>query len=74
MGCLKLPYEKTVSDLKVVHRKPAENPLKKVCPDPTRFYRYGFQGQERDDEIKGKGNSVNYTYRMHDTRLGRFFG
>src|SRR5690606_7291848 len=36
-------------------------------------YRYGFQAQEKDDEVKGKGNSVNYTYRMHDTRLGRFF-
>ncbi len=36
-------------------------------------YRYGFQGQEKDDEIKGHGNSINYTYRMHDTRLGRFF-
>lgn len=36
-------------------------------------YRYGFQSQERDDEIKGSGNSLNYEYRMHDTRLGRFF-
>ncbi|MCA1763969.1 MAG: hypothetical protein LC664_13400, partial [Flavobacteriales bacterium] len=36
-------------------------------------YRYGFQGQEKDDEIKGSGNSVNYKYRMHDPRLGRFF-
>jgi RHS repeat-associated protein len=36
-------------------------------------YRYGFQGQERDDEIKGKGNSLNYKYRMHDARVGRFF-
>ncbi len=36
-------------------------------------YRYGFQGQEMDDEIKGKGNSVNYKYRMHDPRVGRFF-
>ncbi|MBW7868457.1 MAG: hypothetical protein H3C31_09060 [Brumimicrobium sp.] len=35
-------------------------------------YRYGFQGQEKDDEIKGKGNSVNYSFRMHDPRLGRF--
>ena len=26
-----------------------------------------------DDEIKGKGNSVNYKYRMHDPRIGRFF-
>ena len=37
------------------------------------MYRYGFQGQEKDDEVKGEGNSVNYTYRMHDPRLGRFF-
>ncbi len=36
-------------------------------------YRYGFQNQEKDDEIKGAGNSVNYTYRMHDPRVGRFF-
>jgi RHS repeat-associated protein len=37
-------------------------------------YRYGFQGQEKDDEIKGgSGNSLNYTFRMHDPRVGRFF-
>ena len=36
-------------------------------------YRYGFQGQEKDDEVKGEGNSVNYEYRMHDPRVGRFF-
>jgi len=37
------------------------------------LYRYGFQGQEKDDEIKGNGNSINYKYRMHDPRVGRFF-
>jgi RHS repeat-associated protein len=36
-------------------------------------YRYGFQGQEKDDEIKGEGKSYNYKYRMHDPRVGRFF-
>jgi RHS repeat-associated protein len=37
-------------------------------------YRYGFQGQEKDDEIRGgEGNSLNYTFRMHDPRVGRFF-
>ncbi len=36
-------------------------------------YRYGFQGQEMDEDIKGEGNSVNYKYRMHDPRIGRFF-
>jgi len=36
-------------------------------------YRYGFQGQEKDDELKGEGNSLNYTFRMHDPRIGKFF-
>lgn len=35
-------------------------------------YRYGFQGQEKDDEVKGSGNSINYKFRMHDPRIGRF--
>ena len=36
-------------------------------------YRYLYQGQEMDDEVKGEGNSVNFTFRMHDSRIGRFF-
>ena len=36
-------------------------------------YRYGFQGQEKDNEIKGEGNSINFKCRMHDPRIGRFF-
>ena len=39
----------------------------------TSDYRYGFQEQEMDNEIKGEGNSLNYKYRMHDPRAGRFF-
>ncbi len=39
----------------------------------TSDYRYGFQGQEMDDEVKGEGNSLNYTFRMHDPRVGRLF-
>lgn len=38
----------------------------------TDDYRFGFQGQEGDDEVKGEGNSVEYKYRRHDPRLGRF--
>jgi RHS repeat-associated protein len=36
-------------------------------------YRYGFQGQEKDDELKGEGNSYNFGARMLDPRIGRFF-
>jgi RHS repeat-associated protein len=41
--------------------------------ESSNSYRYGFQGQEKDDEVKGEGNSINYKYRMHDPRVGRFF-
>jgi RHS repeat-associated protein len=36
-------------------------------------YRFGFQGQEQDNEVHdAPGTSVNYKYRMHDPRIGRF--
>src|SRR5690554_909267 len=38
----------------------------------TGDYRYGFQGQEMDDEVKGEGNSYDFGNRMHDPRVGRF--
>ena len=36
-------------------------------------YRFIYQGQEHDDEIKGSGNSINFSKRVYDPRLGRFF-
>ncbi len=38
----------------------------------TSDYRYGFQGQEMDDEIKGEGNSYTTHYRQYDPRLMRW--
>ncbi|MCX6145786.1 MAG: hypothetical protein NTW25_00830 [Candidatus Kapabacteria bacterium] len=36
--------------------------------------RYGYNGKENDNEVKGVGNSVDYGERMSDVRLGgRFF-
>ncbi len=34
--------------------------------------RYGFNGMENDNEIKGDGNSVDFGARMYDPRLGRW--
>ncbi len=34
-------------------------------------YRYGFQNQERDDEIAGSGNSYTAKFWQYDSRLGR---
>lgn len=36
-------------------------------------YRYGFNGQEKDDEISGNGNELAFKFREYDARLGRFF-
>ena len=36
-------------------------------------YRFGFQGQEAENEIWGEGNASFYKYRISDNRLGRFF-
>ncbi len=36
-------------------------------------YRYGFNGKEGDDEVKGSGNSYDYGMRMYDPRVGRPF-
>ncbi len=35
-------------------------------------YRFGFNGQEKDDEVKGNGNSYVFEYRIYDSRLGKF--
>jgi len=40
--------------------------------DDYNDYRYSFNNQERDDEIKGAGNSINFGARMYDPRLGRW--
>ena len=34
-------------------------------------YRYGFNGMEKDSELKGSGNSYDFGARMSDSRLGR---
>jgi RHS repeat-associated protein len=35
-------------------------------------YGYGFQNQERDDEMKGEGNSYDFGARIYDNRLSRW--
>jgi RHS repeat-associated protein len=38
---------------------------------PNSSYRYGFNGQEKSDEIKGAGNSYTAEFWEYDPRLGR---
>ena len=39
---------------------------------PNTNYRYGFNGKEKDNEIKGENNSYDYGARIYDSRLGRW--
>jgi RHS repeat-associated protein len=36
------------------------------------IYRYGFNGKENDNEIKGEGNQQDYGMRVYDPRIGKF--
>ena len=35
-------------------------------------YRYGFNGIEKDDEVKGYSNSLDFGARIYDSRLGKW--
>lgn len=35
-------------------------------------YAYGFNGQEKDNDLLGNGNAYNFTARMYDARTGRW--
>jgi len=35
-------------------------------------YRYGFNGKEMDNEVKGQANQQDYGMRIYDPRVGRF--
>jgi RHS repeat-associated protein len=35
-------------------------------------YRFGFNGMEKDDEVKGDGNSMDFGARIYDSRLGKW--
>lgn len=39
---------------------------------PNSSYRYGFNGKENDNDVKGEGNQQDYGMRIYDPRLGRF--
>jgi RHS repeat-associated protein len=36
-------------------------------------YRYGFNGKEQDNEVKGVGNQIAFENRIFDPRIGRWF-
>jgi|GEM_PF-2196532 len=52
-------------------------PLGMVMPGrsfSSENYRFGFNGMEKDDEVKGGGNSLDFGARIYDPRLARWLG
>jgi RHS repeat-associated protein len=47
-------------------------PLKRSGKIEVGIYRFGFNGQEKDDEVKVEGNSLDFGARIYDSRLGRW--
>jgi RHS repeat-associated protein len=43
-----------------------------LCDSLQDRYRFGFNGMEKDNELKGIGNSLDFGARMYDSRLGRW--
>jgi RHS repeat-associated protein len=35
-------------------------------------YRYGYNGKENDNDVKGEGNQQDYGMRIYDPRIGKF--
>jgi RHS repeat-associated protein len=67
MGCKKLTYGEELPTLKVV--KGFSFLDGNSCAGA---YRYGFNGHEKDDEVKGStGTSYDFGFRMYDPRIGR---
>ncbi len=38
----------------------------------TAGYRYGYNGKENEDDVKGEGNQQDYGLRIYDPRVARF--
>jgi RHS repeat-associated protein len=66
MGCLKIIHEPFLT----VVKSPA-NDFSFKGKNDAKAYRYGFNGMEKDDEVKGSGNSYTTEFRQYDSRLGR---
>ncbi len=48
---------------------PAAHTTPKKHAKNSGFYRYGLNGQEKDNEVYGAGNVYSFEYSMHDARL-----
>lgn len=51
--------------------KTSQSTKKSLVSERTGAHSYGFNGQEKDDEVSGTGNTMTAEFWEYDTRLGR---
>ncbi|HPF00905.1 MAG TPA: RHS repeat-associated core domain-containing protein [Bacteroidales bacterium] len=77
----KLPFSSNVNDgtvdyfLADITSSQDYYPFGMIMPERnwnSSSYRFGFNGKENDNEVKGTGNFISFEFRDYDSRLGRF--
>jgi RHS repeat-associated protein len=87
-GNIRLPFVSLLGNVRVSVTGPTQTLLNRICrKKPVQYqesyltqvcngdkdrYRFGFNGMEKDNELKGVGNSLDFNFRIYDSRLGRF--
>ncbi len=62
-------YSAVLNNLSETYAFGAPMPMRQANPN---IYRYGFNGMEKDNEVKGDGNTYTTHNRAYDPRLGRW--
>ena len=65
-------YQADVATAQEYYSFGALMPARTYTFSSLRNYRYGFNGKENDNEVKGMGNEQDYGARIYDNRVGRF--
>lgn len=60
-----------IDDLFFSYAEPVYDTLTDCYSDPDAGYRFGFNGQEKDDEVYGEGNSYTAEFWQYDPRTAR---
>ena len=66
------PFEPTVINANDYYAFGGQMPGRSFTLNNNPAYRYGFNGKENDNEVKGTGNQQDYGMRIYDPRIGRF--
>jgi RHS repeat-associated protein len=65
------PFEPTIINANDYYAFGGQMPGRSFALDNI-AYRYGFNGKENDNEVKGTGNQQDYGMRIYDPRIGKF--